>query len=216
MPDGLQDLTDHNLITFKSFRESLDDWALKELTGHYVNYRKQEVDEAGLMLVEKHFSLFAISARYPRELFKVVRFKQINEGVYDCQRGSDRIRVIVANQLSETEHNSLLHLFSAVRDRVEYGSRHHQMKHTETSTIVNQVFSLYRQEGSGMPYTIEDFNREIEPYYKSKFLNETPPKELIHELFQRYSSQHLLELINEEAKQKASIKTKTRKKRKPR
>jgi hypothetical protein len=41
MPDGLDDLVDHILITFKSFREPLDDWALKELTGHYVNYRKQ-------------------------------------------------------------------------------------------------------------------------------------------------------------------------------
>src|ERR1051325_5119375 len=33
LPDGLDSLVDHNLITFKSFREPLDDWALKELTG---------------------------------------------------------------------------------------------------------------------------------------------------------------------------------------
>ena len=41
LPDGLDDLVAHNLITFKSFREALTDWVLKELTGHYVNYRKQ-------------------------------------------------------------------------------------------------------------------------------------------------------------------------------
>src|SRR5262249_20671013 len=41
MPDGLDDFVDHNLLTFKSFREALDDWTLKELTGHYVNYRKE-------------------------------------------------------------------------------------------------------------------------------------------------------------------------------
>src|SRR5262245_36222714 len=41
LPDGLDDLAAHNLITFKSHHEALDDWALKELTGHYVNYRKQ-------------------------------------------------------------------------------------------------------------------------------------------------------------------------------
>ena len=40
LPDGLDDFVAHNLISFKSFREPLDDW-LKELTGHYVNYRKQ-------------------------------------------------------------------------------------------------------------------------------------------------------------------------------
>src|SRR5437868_7914461 len=41
LPDGLDDLVPHNLITFRSFQEALDDWVLKELTGHYVNYRKQ-------------------------------------------------------------------------------------------------------------------------------------------------------------------------------
>src|SRR5438876_11635957 len=41
LPDGLDNLATYNLITFKSHQENLDDWALKELTGHYVNYRKQ-------------------------------------------------------------------------------------------------------------------------------------------------------------------------------
>src|SRR3954452_25197152 len=40
LPDGLTDLTDHNLITFKSHHETLDGWAVKELIGHYVAYRK--------------------------------------------------------------------------------------------------------------------------------------------------------------------------------
>src|SRR5437868_5719457 len=41
MPDGFEELVEHNLITFKSHREALDDWALMEMIGHYVNYRKQ-------------------------------------------------------------------------------------------------------------------------------------------------------------------------------
>ena len=41
LPDGLDNLAAHNLISFKSHQQALDDWALKELTGHYVNYRKQ-------------------------------------------------------------------------------------------------------------------------------------------------------------------------------
>ena len=61
LPDGLDDFTDHNLITFKSFQESLDDWALKELTGHYVNYRKQVGPKAGL-LPESDFRLYAVCA----------------------------------------------------------------------------------------------------------------------------------------------------------
>ena len=38
LPDGLEGLAAHNLITFKSRHEALDDWAMKELIGHYVAY----------------------------------------------------------------------------------------------------------------------------------------------------------------------------------
>jgi hypothetical protein len=31
LPDGLDDLVAHNLITFKSHQEALDDWALNDL-----------------------------------------------------------------------------------------------------------------------------------------------------------------------------------------
>lgn len=39
LPDGLENMADHNLISFKSHQESFDAWAMKELIGHYVNYR---------------------------------------------------------------------------------------------------------------------------------------------------------------------------------
>lgn len=38
LPDGLDDLKAHNLITFKSHHEALDGWAMKELLSHYVAY----------------------------------------------------------------------------------------------------------------------------------------------------------------------------------
>jgi hypothetical protein len=41
LPDGFETLAAHNLISFKSYQEALDGWALQELIGHYVNYRKQ-------------------------------------------------------------------------------------------------------------------------------------------------------------------------------
>jgi hypothetical protein len=41
LPDGFEDLAAHNLLTFKSHQEALDAWALWELIGHFVNYRKQ-------------------------------------------------------------------------------------------------------------------------------------------------------------------------------
>ena len=58
MPDGLRDLANHNLISFKSFWEPFDDWTLKELTGHYVNYRKQATPHRQELLPESEFRLF--------------------------------------------------------------------------------------------------------------------------------------------------------------
>jgi hypothetical protein len=40
LPDGLDGLRPHNLVTFKSRHEALDGWALKELVGADVAYRK--------------------------------------------------------------------------------------------------------------------------------------------------------------------------------
>src|SRR5437016_3597063 len=57
LPDGLDDLVDHNLLTFKSHQESLSDWALKELTGHYVACRKQVSPPRGELLPEEDFRL---------------------------------------------------------------------------------------------------------------------------------------------------------------
>ena len=61
LPDGLDDLVAHNLISFKSYREALTDSALKELTGHYVNYRKQ-VSPRLRPLPEDQFRMYAVCA----------------------------------------------------------------------------------------------------------------------------------------------------------
>ncbi|WP_020508152.1 hypothetical protein [Lamprocystis purpurea] len=40
LPDGLENLTAHNVLSYKSKQEALDGWAMEELIGHYVTYRK--------------------------------------------------------------------------------------------------------------------------------------------------------------------------------
>jgi hypothetical protein len=40
LPDGLENLRPHNLLTYKSHHEALSAWVLDELISHYVNYRK--------------------------------------------------------------------------------------------------------------------------------------------------------------------------------
>src|SRR4051812_40615145 len=58
LPDGLNELAEHNLITFKSHREALDDWAVRELVGHYVAYRKLVSPSPSDLLPEDRFRLY--------------------------------------------------------------------------------------------------------------------------------------------------------------
>jgi hypothetical protein len=94
LPDGLDDLADHNLISSKTFWEALTDWTLKELTGHYVNYRKQVSPPRGL-LPENQLRMIAVCPRRPRDLFAAVSPEPLRPGVYICRRGTDLIRVVV-------------------------------------------------------------------------------------------------------------------------
>src|SRR5258708_2371521 len=60
LPDGFEELAPHNLVTFKSHQETLDAWALCELVGHFVNYRKQCSPSFHDLLPEADFRLFAV------------------------------------------------------------------------------------------------------------------------------------------------------------
>src|SRR5260370_237608 len=112
LPDGLEDLVEHNLISFKSHQEALDDWALKELTGHYVNYRKQVSPSIQQLLPEEAFRLYAVCARFPQNLAGQVVLEEVRPGVYRCRRGTDEIRGVVLRRLPPVAHNPFLHPFT--------------------------------------------------------------------------------------------------------
>ncbi|MCI0377253.1 MAG: hypothetical protein L0215_06595 [Gemmataceae bacterium] len=133
----------------------------ERLTGHYVNYRKQASPLREELLPESEFRLFGICARHPQQLLQVIAHDKVQNGVYDCRRGTDVIRLIVARDLPKKEENALLHLFSAAQEQVKYGAEHYRLQSSDTSTIVKQLFGEYHQEGLNMPYTMEDFRREV-------------------------------------------------------
>jgi hypothetical protein len=174
LPDGLEDLAGHNLITFKSHQEALDDWALKELTGHYVNYRKQVSPPADELLPETDFRLYAVVARYPHNLAGQVAWAPVGPGVYDCRRGTDLIRVVVLGQLPREAHNAPLHLFSASREQVRYGTEHYRQRSAETSTLLHRLLEQYRREGLDMPYTMADFVKD----FTKEHLKDLSPQEI--------------------------------------
>lgn len=178
LPDGLDNLGSHNLITFKSHRENLDDWSLKELTGHYVNYRKQVSPPSGTLLPEEEFRLYAVSSGYPHNLASTVGLQTLQDGLYECRRGSDVIRVIVLRQIPLAEHNAVLHLLSASPEMVGYAADHYKLQSLDTGTLVGQLFEGFEKEGINVSYTMEDFRRD----FTKQNLKELTPEERLRGL----------------------------------
>ena len=171
LPDGLNDLAAHNLITFKSYREALDGWALQELIGYYVACRKLVSPWPARLLPEDQFRLIAVCARFPHNLAGQVPWQRQQAGVYHYPWGTNVIRVVVAGELPREGHNAPLHLFSASPELVDFGRGAYRQRSPQTSRLLGQLFETLEEEGFPMAYTMEDFNRD---YIKGHFRKLTP------------------------------------------
>ena len=80
LPDGLEGLVAHNLVTFKSHHEVLDSWAVKELVGHYVAYRKLVSQTPSELLSEEQFRLYAVWRDCRRSCRSKCRGKSVRPG----------------------------------------------------------------------------------------------------------------------------------------
>jgi len=176
LPDGMRDsLVDHNLISFKSYRDTLSDWTLKELTCYYVNYRKQISPDMNDLLPEDRFRLFAVSAHYPLGLAGDVTLTKVQEGVYDCRRGTDVIRILVLTRLPLDGQNSPLVLFSGQDERIRFGATNFFPRTDDISTMLMRVFEKYLLEGVDMPQTNAEWRRE----FLDRLLAETSSDEVL-------------------------------------
>jgi hypothetical protein len=159
LPDGFEDLAAYNLVTFKSYQEALDAWALDELIGHYVNYRKQVSPSLQNLLPESDFRLYAVCSRFPSNLAQQVTLKQLREGVYEVQVLTLPIRIIVVTQLPQEEQNAMLHLFSAKQELLRYGQEHYRPHSTETSTLLYELLKAYSEDPT-MSENLQEFVRQ--------------------------------------------------------
>jgi hypothetical protein len=173
LPDGLNDLAEHTLISFKPHHEALDAWAVIELIGHYVAYRKLVSPSPSELLPEDRFRLFAVVARYPVQLSAQVPWRTCQAGVYDCSWGTDVVRVVVAGQLPQETQNAPLHLFSASPELVGFGRTAYQRRSPNTSELLGQLLENLRGEGLTMSYTMQDFKRDM----TARYLQELSPRE---------------------------------------
>jgi hypothetical protein len=190
LPDGLDGLALHNLITFKSLREALDAWAMKELIGHFVAYRKLVSPSPSELLPEDRFRLYAVCARFPHNLSGQVPWQEQQAGVYDCRWGTDVVRVIVAGELPREAHNAPLHLFSASPELVGFGRGAYRQRSENTSALLGQLFERLQREGYTMSFTMEDFQRQ---YSKEHFTQLTSEEQ--REALERLSPEQRREIL---------------------
>ena len=160
LPDGLDPLADYNLISFKSFQDSFDPWAMKELNSHYVSYRKQISPSLKELIPEENFRLFGVMARFPSQLAAQVELNPVQAGVYDCVWGTDLVRLIVLRELPLEDRNAVLQLFSAVPEQIWFARDHYRQQCVDSSTLIQKLLIYYKKEGLAMPYTMEDFLQE--------------------------------------------------------
>jgi hypothetical protein len=175
LPDGLENLRNHNLLSYKSHHEPFDAWAFKELIGHYVNYRKQVSPSSGQLLPESQFQLYAVSTRFPQKLAKQIPLQPVKSGIYDVIWGLDKVRLIVLSEIATGEHNAIWRLFSAKADVVLQAKQDYQLHNSDMSDIVYQLFEKYQQEKLIMAYTVQDFHKD----YILEYLALVPPEKVL-------------------------------------
>ena len=155
--DGLEDLRPHNLLTYKSGQESLDAWAIEELIGHYVNYRKAFAPREPAA----RFGLYAVTTRRPRGLAEQVALEPVKPGVYRLPILGRTITLIVLREVAPCPRNALWEIFSFEAAKVAAGAGMYHWRQDDHFPILEEIYRRYREAGIPMSYTFQDFRRDL-------------------------------------------------------
>ena len=221
LPDGLDTLAAHNVLTYKSQHQALDAWALDELLGHYVTYRKLlsiqanqryaagpdlggEQAEPPLpsdrLVPVTDFRLYAVATRLPEKLLGQLAPGVLQPtpcpGVQDLRWGGMVIRLIVLNAIASQARNAPWELFSAQLDRIRHGLRHYHPRDQGATDLLAQLYFNYRVEMPEMAYTMEDFKHDARRVW-IEHIQEFDPEER-DALLARMAVEDLLRVIKPE------------------
>lgn len=172
--DGFETLRPHNLLTYKSLHEPLDAWAVEELIGHYVNYRKTLEP----MPLPESFGLYAVCARYPAGLARQTTLTPVKPGLYRLLVLSQPIMIVVLSNVAISQRNALWELFSHDNSRIAHGAQHYRWRQPDYNTLFRLILRDHLAEGLTMPYTMEDLRRDA----ARELLDELPPEERLRGL----------------------------------
>ena len=178
MPDGLTDLADHNIVTYKSIRESLSRAAMYELISSSVLYAKQEWKDRDWQAAfqdDGRMRLMAVATLRPNWLNSVdgPDLESTLPGIYEVHGFQLSIRVIVPREVQRIARNAFWHLLSGHEPSVAFGLEHYQMHDATLYNILNDLKRVYSLEGIEVPYTVDDYKREV----ARELLKSMSPKE---------------------------------------
>ena len=194
-PDGLENMAQYNLISYKSLSESFDLWSFQELHGHYVNCRKQVSPAMNKLINAEHFRLYALSTRMPYKLMKTFAFKGIREGVYELEWEDLQTRLIVLSRIPQGPYNEIWRLFSARPEIIEEARTHYaENRHSDYSLLVQQLYEYYTQEELPMTYTRQQFEED----FVLRHLRSVPPDQVLSQ----YSPEERLKNLSAEERLK--------------
>jgi hypothetical protein len=122
LPDGFEHLANYNILTYKSMHQALDHWAIEEVIGHYVSYRKIVSPSKQELLPASDFQIYAVSTRYPQNLLGSK--KKPNPEIEEIQAGVYKVSsqlicpviILVLSEMLKDDKNALWQLFSGKAD----------------------------------------------------------------------------------------------------
>lgn len=205
LPDGLERLAAHNVLTYKSQHQALDAWALDELIGHFVTYRKlvsiertytpnapapgtepapevvEPPAETYRLLPEDDFGLYAVATRTPERLLAQLPAGTLTatpwSGVFDLRWGGRTIRLILLGEIAAHPRNAPWEVFSARLEQVRHGLRNYHPRNPRSCGLLGQLYFHYRIEVPDMAYTMEEFEHDTRRLF-IEHLHEFAPDEI--------------------------------------
>ena len=162
LPDGLDDLAQHNLVTYKSQHQALDAWAIEELIGHMVSYRKLVSPSPVKLLPREQFQMYGISTRYPEKLRSEVKLEERQPGVHELALGTgSKVRILVLAEMPDAPRNAVWKIFSGKAEKVKAALNEYEPRTPEFGLVRSALVSHYGIGDAEMSYTVEDFKKDF-------------------------------------------------------
>jgi hypothetical protein len=152
LPDGLTDLSDHTLVSYKSMRESLTCSSMWELVSYGVLYGKQQWKKGWEAAVGDRTKLRLIAVSTHRPAWLTPRDdpaqRTLPEGVHEIDLLHLVMRVIVPREVATTARNTLWHLLSGDAELVRLGMENYQARDAALYNILNDLRETYFRDGT--------------------------------------------------------------------